>query len=458
MRKNLTALTAAMALLVTVLAGCGDNDKKDAGGPSGEDTSGTPVDGLTQDEIDAAMSTPTTLDYWTWVSDIQDEIDLFEAEYPAMTVNLVNNGGASEQYPKLRSAIQAGTDIPDVVQIGYDRLPSFLQTDSLLDLTPYGAAGLESEFTAGVWSQVANDDGIWAIPQDAGPMGLLYRHDIFAEAGVEVPTTWDEFASAAAAIHEKTGSCITDLPGNDWPMTIALFSQAGATPFTYAGGEEVGINLDSPQAQKVVAYWQDLIKKGLVCVEADFTDDWYQGFARSEYASWLVPAWGPMFLTDTAADTAGNWTAAEMPQWNAGEHVSANWGGSSNAVVQGTDSPIQAYMLAKFINTDAESTLRLANEQSLFPAVVATLENPAFKDYESEFFGGQQVNKVYSDISPTVATNLQWTPLGEYLSSSHDETLGKAIAEKGDLLAGLTAWQQDLVAYAESQGFTVTTG
>jgi multiple sugar transport system substrate-binding protein len=33
--------------------------------------------------------------------------------------------------------------------------------------------------------------------------------------------------------------------------------------------------------------------------------------------------------------------------------------------------------------------------------------------------------------------------------------VGKAIADKGDLSAGLDAWQKSLVSYGKQQGFTV---
>ena len=439
-----------MTVGLTAIAGCSPDE------PSGKPTdTSTDLPGITQAQIDEAMNTPTTLDYWAWVSDLQNQVDLFTAKYPAMTVNLVNNGDSAKQIDKLRAALQSNRDVPDVVQLGYDYLPGFLQTDSLLDLTPYGAAELKPLFTAGTWGQVALNGGIWAIPQDSGPMGMLYRTDLFKQAGVEAPKTWDDFAVAAKAIHDATGGCIANLPGNDWPMMIALFDQAGAKPFDFDGAETLTINIDSPQAQKVVKFWQELIQKDLVCVTPDFTDDWYQGLARGQYASWITAAWGPMFLEGVAADTSGNWAATDMPQWNAGERVSANWGGSTNAVVKASDTPIQAYMLAKFINSDPESTLKLANEQSLFPVTVATLEDPAFTNYVSEFFGGQRVNETFADIALTVSTNTRHTPIGDFLNQSQNDTLGKAIAEKGDMVAGLTAWQEAVVAYAQQQGFTV---
>jgi len=296
---------------------------------------------------------------------------------------------------------------------------------------------------------------VWAIPQDSGPLGTLYRTDLFNQAGVAAPSTWAEFATVAQAIRSKTGAYITNLPGNDMPQILGLFSQAGAEPFTYDGKQTVSVNLDSTVSQKVVAYWQDLIQKGFVSTNPDFTDEWYQGLSRGQYASWLTAAWGPVFLQGTAKNTSGKWAAARLPQWEAGQNVSANWGGSSDAVMAASQHPIQAYMLAKFINTERSSALLLANEQFLFPTTKATLSDPQFTDQKSEFYGGQQVNKFFAGVSDTVARNLHWLPFMDYVNSSHDKTLGKAIAEHGDLKAALTAWQQDVIAYAKQQGFTV---
>lgn len=448
--KTLRSAIAAVGSVVIgsslVLTGCGSSD----------DDSTKSAAAVTQAEIDKAMSTPTTLTFWAWVPGIEDEVALFEEEYPAIKVKVVNLGGSTAQYPKLRAAVKAGKGVPDVAQVGYDFIPSFTQTNSLLDLTAYTEAdGLEDEFVPGIWSQVALNGGVWGVPQDAGPMGTLYRSDIFEKAGVEAPATWDEFAETAETIKNETGAYITNFPGNDPTQTQALLAQAGATLFEYDGKETVSIDVDNATTQKVAAFWQDLIQRDLVAVDPDFTDGWYQGLSRGTYATWLTAAWGPTFLAGSAANTSGNWTAAPLPQWEAGEQVSANWGGSSNAVMAATENPIAAYMLAKFINTDSESTLMLANKQSLYPTTKATLTNPEFTDATSEFYGGQQVNKLFGEIATTVNSNQKFTPFQDYVNSSFNETVGTAIAERGDIVASLTAWQDSLIKYAEQQGFTV---
>lgn len=414
------------------------------------------VESLSQSDIDKAMTTPTNLTFWTWVPDIQNQVDLFEKKYPAIKVTVENVGNATPHYQKVRTALKSGEGAPDVVQMEYQYLASFNQTKSLLDLAPYGATELSSTYVDWVWNQVKQGDGIYAIPQDAGPMGNLSRTDILKKAGIDSPAaTWDQYALDAAAIKEKTGSYISNLPPNEAGQIIGLLWQAGVKPFGYDGKKGVTVDVNGDDSKKMLAYWQKLIQADQVSVDPDFTDGWYQGLASGKYAGWLTAAWGPLFLQGTAKDTSGLWTASELPQATAGDSVSGNWGGSSDAVLSTTKNPIAAYELAKFINSDTESTLKLANEQFLFPTAKSTLEDPAFVDQESEFYGGQKVNQKFSEISSTVDSTFEWLPYTDFAYSSFTDTLGKAIADKGDLAAGADAWQKALVDYGTEQGFDV---
>ncbi len=440
------ALGVGAAITALVLSGCTPS----SGG--GGSTQGP----VSQEDIDKAMTTPTKLTFWTWVPDIENEVKLFEEKYPAIDVTVENVGQGLPHYQKLRSAIEAGEGAPDVAQIEYQYIPSFVLPGSLLDLTPYGADDLSGDYVDWAWNQVSPDEEVWAIPQDVGPMGNLYREDILSKAGItEPPATYEEYATAAKAVKDATGSYISNLGATQAGQMIGLFWQAGVKPFGYDGKETVKIDVNSDGAKEVASYWTDLIQQDLISVDADFNDQWYQGLANGKYAGWLTAAWAPVFLQGTAENTSGLWRAAPLPQWKAGEEVSGNWGGSSDAVLASSKNPIAAYELAKFINNDEESAMKLATEQFLFPPQVSVLEDPAFVDQESEFYGGQQVNKLFSEISQTVDTDFQWLPFMDYVYSSYEETMGSVIADKGDIAAALDTWQDQLVKYAKDQGFTV---
>ena len=429
----------------------------EGGGSGGGGNGGGNGEAITDEQREEALSTPTQLTYWSWVPDIENQVALFEEAYPEIEVTVENVGQGLPHYQKLRSALEAGEGAPDVAQMQYPFLPSFVLSESLLDLTPYGAGEIADDYVGWAWQQVApEDEQIWGIPQDVGPMANLYREDILAEAGIdEPPATWEEYAKAARAVKDETGAYISNLGPTAESQMIGFMWQRGAKLFGYDGRETVSINVNSAEAKDVATYWTELIQDDLISVDPDFTDQWYQGLANGKYAGWLTAAWGPIFLQGTAEDTSGLWRAAPLPQWATGGDESGNWGGSADSVLVTSENPIAAYELAKFINHNEESALMLATEQFLYPAQLSVLENPEFIDQESEFYGGQQVNKLFAEISETVDMEWQWLPFTEYVFSSYEETVGPVIADKGDIAAALDDWQEQLVSYAEDQGFTV---
>jgi multiple sugar transport system substrate-binding protein len=442
-------LTLAVAATLG-LSACG-------GGSSGTTGSSTTPSTVSQADIDKAMQTPTELTFWTWVPQIEKEVALFEKKYPAIKVTVQNAGQGEPQYTKLRTALKAGTGAPDVVQIEYSYLPTFTITKSLLDLRPYGAAAFKDTFVNWTWAQVTGSNGeVWAIPQDTGPMGMLYRQDIFDQYGITPPKTWDEFATASHKLHTADPNVyMTNLAANQSGVWMGLLQQAGVRPFTSPSADQITVNVADDTSKKLASYWGGLVKDGVVSTDPDFTDPWYQALNKGKYATWLTAAWGPVFLSGSAKDTSGKWRAAPLPQWNAAAPASGNWGGSTSAVVKTTKNPIAAAKFAQFLNTDPESTKALATQQFLFPPTKALLSDPAFTGDKPAFYGGQQVNQVFAGISGTVTTDFGWPPFLDQTINDWNETVGKSFADRGDPVAALDQWQSRIKTYAKSQGFKV---
>jgi multiple sugar transport system substrate-binding protein len=447
MSRRLFLTATGAASLGAALSACG-------GSGSGGGTSAKTV---TQADIDKAMKTPTQLTFWTWVPNIDKEVALFEAKYPAIKVKAVNAGQGVAHYTKVRTAIKAGSGAPDIAQMEYQAIPTFTITDSLLDLSPYGASRLKDTFVDWTWNQVSGPKGeIWAIPQDTGPMGMLYRADIFQKHGIKPPTTWDEFAAAARKLHKAdSGVYMTNLAANEAAAWHGLLWQAGAKPYTLSGKSDIAIDVNDAISKKLGAYWGGLAKEGVISTDPDFTDAWYAGLNKGKYATWITAAWGPAFLSGSAKATAGKWRAAPLPQWDAAKPSAGNWGGSTSAVIRSTKNPIAAAQFAQFLNSDAASAKMFATEQSFFPATRTLLADPSFVGATPSFYGGQKVNQLFADISGTVSTAFQWPPFLDQAATDWTETFGKSLADKTDSGAALDAWQKRLTTYAKNQGFTV---
>ncbi|MFG2823496.1 ABC transporter substrate-binding protein [Kitasatospora sp. NPDC048365] len=439
-RRRLLALVPAAALALGLTA-CGSS------GPSAAPST----------DPAAALDTPTTLTFWTWAPGLDKTVALFEQKYPKIKVNIVNAGQSATEYTKLQTAIKAGTGGPDVAQIEYFALPEFALSKRLVNLKDFGAAALEPKFTASAWSQVAVADGVWAVPQDTGPMAMFYNKKLFDELKLEPPKTWAEFEQVAVKIKESDPKrFITSIDPGDAGGLDSLMWQAGSRPFQQKDATTVAVNLQDAGAKKTADLWTSLLSRKLVDPAPGWTNEWWQGMGSGQYAMWLTGAWAPGNIASTIPDTAKDWRAAPMPQWTAGDNVSAENGGSAVAVPSTSKNKAAAAAFAIWLNSDPQA-VRSLNENGLFPATTELLKDPAFLDKPLTSLGGQPANQVFAASSAAVGKGWQYLPYQVYANSVFKDTVGQALGAGTDVNAGLTAWQKRITDYGTQQGFKVTT-
>ena len=429
-RSTLAAASVALAMALSACSGGGD------GGGGGGDTCNGPIK------------------FWTWVPNIQSTIDLYEKSHPGVDIELSNVGQGDEHYTQLRTALSAGTGAPDAVQMEFKNIPGFVLTESLVDLRQYGAADVENRFLPSAWRQVKMGDGIYGIPQDTGPMVMLYRPDVFDSLGIEVPTTWDEYVEAGRKIHASSPDrFIGNIGPDDAGGVSSMLWQAGARPFKLEGESSLTIDFSDQGAATWAKTWNTLVSESLVDPVPGFTDEWYRGMAEGRYATWVAGAWAPTFLQTVIPQAEGQWRVAQMP--NYGQPVVPENGGSSVAVTTQSKCQAAAAEFAIWLNSDPAAAKELNSTSLLYPATRALVEDPAWLAAPMPFLGGQQANQVYVDASKQVSEGWQYSPFQDYTESVFPDTVGQALVNKTYLQAALNEWGERLRTYATEQGFQV---
>lgn len=451
--RRMPLVAAGAALAIASLAACG-------GGDSTADSTGGGGGGSTSCTNEIAKPDAEQVTVWAWYPAFDQVVDQFNDTHDDVQICWTNAGQGADEYTKFSTAIEANSGAPDVIMLESEVLSTFTIRDALVDLAPYGAADLESDYTAGAWSDVTNGDKIYAIPVDGGPMGMLFRQDIFDEYGVAVPTTWDEFATAAQQLKDAGyDGYITNYPTNGNALNYALFAQAGWEPFQYdsANPTDIGIDVNSQPAKDVLTYWDDLIQKGLVSTDDAFTADYNTSLVDGTYAVYLAAAWGPGYLQGLSdADSDAVWQAAPLPQWDASDPVQVNWGGSTFAVTsQATDPEAAATVAQEIFGTEDAWKIGI-EEGALFPLWKPILESDYFVDLEYPFFGGQQINKdVFLDAAAGYS-GFTFSPFQTYAYDQQTQMLYSMVQGERDSDTALDDLQSALVTYAQGQGFTVT--
>lgn len=448
--KQLIA-AAAMVVLAGGLAAC----SSDGGGGNAE--GGSEAKGCTN-EITKTDAPVVTM--WGWYPNMQLAVDNFNEGNDDVQICWTNVGQGNDEYDKFQTAISAGSGAPDVIMIESDRIPSFQIQEALTDITDLGVDAVKDKYSEGSWKDVSVGDAIYGVPVDGGPVGMIYRKDIFETYGVTPPTTWAEFEAAAQKVKDAGGPFFGNFASGNAALVMALQIQNGADPFTYdpSSPENIGINLNDDASKEVLDYWGGLVEKGLVSTEDQFTPEFISGVVGGSYATYVSAAWTPGYLTGAGVgegEDQGVWATAPVPQWDPANPVQINWGGSAFAVTsQATNKELAAKVALGLYADEATLTDGWTN-QIIFPLNVDALNSSEFENLESEFFGGQKANAEVYIPAANAYEGMTYSPFGQYYFNAMTEYLTQL--NNGEISGSEAAdrIQADVVAYAEEQGFTV---
>lgn len=452
MKTKSVAAAAATLVLAGALVSCSGGAQPDNSGGGGGDASNCTN---TIPKTDLPVVT-----MWAWYPNMETVVDNFNADNDEVQVCWTNAGAGGDAYDKFQTAISAGSGAPDVMMVEADRIPTFQVQDALVDLSGLGYEDVKDNFSDGAWKDVSVGDAVYGAPVDGGPMGMIYRTDIFDQYGLTPPTTWEELEATAQALKDAGGPVFASFAANQPATATAYFYGNGAEPFTYDPSNEgvIGINLNSPEIKEVLDYWDGLVDKGLVGTEDQFTPEYIAGVIGGNYATYLSAAWAPGYLQGAGVGEgadAGVWAAAPMPQWDPDNPISINWGGSAFVVSSQASNQELAAKVAFGVYADQASLDEGWQQQIIFPLNANVLSSSEFQDYEVPFFNGQQANKEVYVPAADAYTGMTYTPLGQYYYSALTNQIAAIIDGSATGSEAADALQADVVAYAEEQGFTV---
>jgi multiple sugar transport system substrate-binding protein len=404
-----------------------------------------------------ASGEPVEITFQSWVPNIDQAVDAFNASHEDIQVTLETiTAGPDGGYAKMFSAVQAGNPA-DVAQVGYDAIPEFLVNDAVEDITDYVGDSADL-FTDWQWQTGVFNDSVYAVPQASGPLGQFYRKDIFDSLGLAAPTTWDEFYEAAKVIRASDPNrYIAAFAFNQAPWLIGLSQQGGGEWFT-PESDAWNVAIDDENTLKVAEFWQKMIDEDLVKLEADMSAEWNADIQNGNILSWISGSWADAIVRGTAPDTAGAWAAAPMPQWTAGENVSATWaGGSASIVLKGSAHPAEAAEFALWLNSDPESVSILTSVGAGWPAIKDVSEIESLQDDPEvfAFYGGQNIWEVFAESDAAVSTNWTWPPLSQTLFADLTDNVKAAVESGTPLPDAFTQTQADFVAALEDKGISV---
>ncbi|POH63314.1 ABC transporter substrate-binding protein [Cryobacterium zongtaii] len=216
MKRKLASLAALATASALVLAGCSS---------------------ATDEGTDASTDNgDKTITLWLAGGDTPDELrDYLKSEFTAQTGATLNiqQQDWGDLVTKLTTSLPDANNTPDVTELGNTQSSTFTNVGAFLDISDMyeelgGTNLLQSFVDAGMVG-----DKNYALPYYFGSRAVFTRADVWAAAGVEQPTTLEEFNAGVAAINAANPLNIPDfsgfyLGGQDWRNGISwIFANDG---------------------------------------------------------------------------------------------------------------------------------------------------------------------------------------------------------------------------------------
>jgi len=453
-RRRRAVAIARPVLKSTVLASAMLAALAAAGCSSSGSSSSTGAAAGTSSSATASAGQKVTLTFWTWVPNMDKVVAIWNQAHPDIQVQVQTQAGGDPELTKLLTAAKAGNP-PDLAQVEYQVLPTLVSSNYLANIAQYDGS-LKSDFPAGNWNQVTlGTAALYGVPQDAAPMALFYRADLFKKYGLTVPTTWAQFAADAAKLHsEAPGVYLGSFSSVDPGEFAGLTQQAGAQWWS-ASGSTWTVGIDDAASQKVASYWQGLVASGGVDNQPQWTAAWDKGMNDGQYIAWVSDVWAPGDMPSASPSNTGKWVMTELPQWTDGAQVVGNWGGSSTAVLAASKHQQAAAEFAAWLNTSPAATAALAADSGIYPADIAAESAlsapPSYFSNQPDFWS---LAKQYS----AEASPVTWGPDVDVAYTEFTTAFGGAVTGKTSFLGPLAQIQSSVLTDMKKSGFTVAAG
>lgn len=287
--KNLTHLAplAALGVAAVALAGCtsgGAGGASEIGEPGATDISGTVTfwHAFSADSAEVA-----TLD------DIL--IPSFEEKFPDVDVEAVPVP-YDELHQKLITAV-AGDQLPDLVRADIIWVPQLADlgvleplSTSMPDFDEIADGVFPGPLATNLWK-----GEYYGLPLGTNTRVAMYNEEVFAAAGVEVPSTFEELSEVAPALKEAGAYAFADNGASGWNVLPWIWSAGG--DIVNEDASEASGYLNSPESvagiQALVDLYADEYLPPIILGDAGglSTSD---GLAQGAYATiydgpWMYP-------------------------------------------------------------------------------------------------------------------------------------------------------------------------
>jgi raffinose/stachyose/melibiose transport system substrate-binding protein len=313
------------------------------------------------------------LTMFTWCYPQGDEMEAmiadFEAQNPGVTLDIQTHSGVDEYLQAQKIRLLSGESI-DLTSLRPETVADYVEAGYIRDIT---GADFLSAYTQDQLANLTYDGRVYGIPGAVNLIACLYNKDMFAEYGVEVPKTWDEFIAVLDTFLEAGIVPMANGGKDVWPMEFDIY------PFIhslYVNDPDIFGKLDRGEMAYTDEIWLDAFRdieafyqKGYILpdVLSLSMEDVVSMFGAGDFPILLHGEWACLTLPD--ADPAFEVGVFPFPYPNMGdETVIPITIGNYDVVAANSAHPEEAMKFLEFFSTP-EGAQHVMNVRRVFTLI-----------------------------------------------------------------------------------------
>jgi putative chitobiose transport system substrate-binding protein len=388
-------------------------------------TGSTGEDGVEEIRFCTIQLRPAFDDYFLQI------FEEFERTHPGVKIRWLDLPFQNFQSKLITSFL--GKHSPDVLNLSTEVIPDFARAEFLLNLEPLASPERMDQYLPNIVKEGCGFRGTtYALPWYVATGLTMINRKIVEEAGIsldEVPIYYDDFPAFCKLIRERTdkfGYFQTYTESGSFRNWLAEAGIFVADPETRKA------TLNTPEAVRIVKFWTDFYRQGLVPSEA-LTAGHQRLIELYKTGRLAIFGSGPQFLRQIKADAPDVYENTVIrPQicWKGHQFYRADL--QVLCISSQCKRPELALEFAAFV-TNAKNQLEFCKLTTILPSVKAGLQDPFFTTVDETPQG--QARKISAEQLKT-AIVLQPVPKASHIFPMLDNInericLGKISAEEG---------------------------
>ncbi|MGW6906746.1 extracellular solute-binding protein [Streptomyces sp. NPDC054940] len=308
------------------------------------------------DAPDDSSGGSSTIDVWLMRDSVsaqfqKDFVEGFESAHPdiEVKVQIQEWDGIGEKV----TAALASNDAPDVIETGNTQVAQFAQSGGLLDLSDKVDELGGKDWLDGLAEPGAYEGRQYGIPYYAANRVVIYRTDLFKEAGIDAAAikTRDQWIAATEKLNTGDTQGIY-LPGQNWYTLAGFVWDEGGDLATESGGKWKG-SLDTPEAIRGMEFYEKLQALGRGPKDSDeATPPQADVMAKGKVAQVISSPGGAGTVIENNPELKGKLGFFPIPGKTAGAPGAVFTGGSDLVIPTASTKQDAAYTFIKELTGD----------------------------------------------------------------------------------------------------------